>query len=164
MDFFLHAGQAASRDTTLGEQPTRDERGLTGEHVGGVGAQALLVVAVAAPAPGGRQWVVSWPHLFKPTAPASPWCRVQGPRVTVDGEDRAEERASRGRCRSTGGRSDARGEDGRKWGRVVAEARAVERRRARRLGAEASTAQRSGGKGGGAEASAAARSGGKRGG
>jgi hypothetical protein len=54
-------------------------RVLTGEHVGGDGAQALLVATVAAvPASGGEPWLASW-SLFgiHARAPSSPW--VPGP-------------------------------------------------------------------------------------
>jgi hypothetical protein len=55
-------------------------RVLTGEHVGGDGVQALLVVTVAAvPASGGQPWLASG-SLFgvHATAPSSPWVPGSG--------------------------------------------------------------------------------------
>jgi hypothetical protein len=55
-------------------------RVLTGEHVGGDGVQALLVVTVAAvPASGDQPWLASG-SLFgiHATAPSSPWVPGSG--------------------------------------------------------------------------------------
>jgi hypothetical protein len=63
MDFFLHPGSVLR---TYTGRATRDERGLTGEHIGGYGAQALLDVTGVELGDGACSWWPAVAHVLVP--------------------------------------------------------------------------------------------------